>query len=54
MDGSGRCTRSVVLQRDCSTLTTLNMDSFTNIQVLSVSSAFAHQQLQTLLLTFST
>ncbi|TWW55877.1 Tectonic-1 Precursor [Takifugu flavidus] len=36
MDQSSRCTRPVVLESDCSTLPTLNMDSYTSIQVLAV------------------
>lgn len=35
VDQSHRCSRRLVLERDCSTLPTLNMDSFTSIQVLA-------------------
>lgn len=35
VDQSNRCSRHVVLERDCSALPTLSMDSFTSIQVLS-------------------
>lgn len=35
VDQSSRCSRHVVLERDCSTLPTLNMASFTSIQVLA-------------------
>uniref|UniRef100_H3C1R3 Tectonic family member 1 n=1 Tax=Tetraodon nigroviridis TaxID=99883 RepID=H3C1R3_TETNG len=41
MDRSSRCSRHVVLDRDCSTLPALNIDYFSNIQVLAVSSASA-------------
>lgn len=53
MDQSSRCTRSVVLESDCSTLLTLNMDSYISIQVLAVSPASALQKLQHWLLIFS-
>lgn len=35
VDQSNRCSRHVVLQRDCMALPALNMDSFTSIQVLA-------------------
>lgn len=35
VDQSNRCSRPVVLERDCSTLPALSMDSFTRIQVLA-------------------
>ena len=35
VDQSNCCSRQIVLGRDCSTLLTLNMDSFTSIQVLA-------------------
>uniref|UniRef100_H3CE41 Tectonic family member 1 n=1 Tax=Tetraodon nigroviridis TaxID=99883 RepID=H3CE41_TETNG len=39
MDRSSRCSRHVVLDRDCSTLPALNIDYFSNIQVLAVSNS---------------
>lgn len=42
-DQSNRCTRDVVLEQDCSTLLALSIDTYTNIQLIAVSSKFTLQ-----------